>query len=241
MKKENYAGAREMSRFVEHLWGWQVTTPFAVDEAKWRETYAVYVEDKYNLDMKTFFNQANPWAYQSITARMLESIRKEYWKADEATKRKLAAEYAVNVVEQGVACCDHTCNNPLLNTMVVNIISIPGVLSPEMVEKFRLTIEKALKKTLDQQAADMAQTMKKVKEGFDKQKPSDPTDKQKDQAGGKDKTEVEGYKMEEMNSEDKPAELPSSGAQWYMMLFVVALLILVGIGMRRRSGRTKIE
>jgi cobaltochelatase CobN len=125
--------------------------------------------------------------------------------------------------------------------MVVNIISIPGVLSPEMVEKFRLTIEKALKKTLDQQTADMAQTMKKVKEGFDKQKHTDQVKKQDDQAGGKDKTEVEGYKMEEMNSEDKPAELPSSGAQWYMMLFVLALLILVGIGMRRRSGRTKIE
>lgn len=241
MKEENYAGAREMSRFVEHLWGWQVTTPFAVDEAKWRETYAVYVEDKYGLDIKSFFNQANPWAYQSITARLLESIRKEYWQADESTKRKLAVEYAVNVVEKGVACCDHTCNNPLLNTMVVNIVSIPGVLSPEIVEQFRITMEKALKKTLDQQAADLAQTMKRVKEGFDEQEPPDPADEEMDKADGKDKAEVEGYKMEEMDSEDKPAELPSSGAQWYVMLFVVALLILVGIGIRSYTRRTKIE
>ena len=241
MKKENYAGAREMSRFVEHLWGWQVTTPFAVDEAKWRETYAVYVEDKYDLDVKAFFNRANPWAYQSITARMLESIRKEYWQADEATKRKLAAEYAVNVVEQGVACCDHTCNNPFLNTMVVNIISIPGVLSPEIVERFKLTIQKALQRTLEQQAADMLQTKQKLKEGFDKKEPPDRANEQKDKASGKAQSEVEGYEMEEMDSDDAPAELPSSGTQWYVMLFVLALLVLVAIGMRRRGDRTKIK
>lgn len=241
MKKEDYAGAREMSRFVEHLWGWQVTTPFAVDEAKWNETFQVYVEDKYDLDMKSFFNKANPWAYQSITARMLESIRKEYWRADEATRRKLAAEYAVNVVEQGVACCDHTCNNPLLNTMVMNIISIPGVMSPEIVEQFRLTMEKALKKTLAQQAADMAQTLEQVKEGFNKKEPPEPANKQKDKANGDATSQVEGYVMEEMNSEDKKAELSSSGTQWYAMLFAVAFLVLIGIGMRRHSGRNRSE
>ncbi|MBI5250038.1 MAG: cobaltochelatase subunit CobN [Desulfomonile tiedjei] len=241
MKKENYAGAREMSKFVEHLWGWQVTTPFAVDEVKWRETYAVYVEDKYGLDIKSFFSQANPWAYQSITARMLESIRKDYWQADETTRRKLAAEYAVNVVEQGVACCDHTCNNPMLNNMVVNIISIPGVLSPEIVERFKLAVEKALKKTLDQQATDMAQTKKQVNDGFDKQSPSETKKEQGKEGDGKSKTSVEGYKMEEVNSQDKSTELPSSGAQWYAILFAMALLVFVAIGMRRSGGRTKGE
>jgi cobaltochelatase CobN len=237
MKKENYAGAREMSKFVEYMWGWQVTTPFAVDEAKWRETYAVYVEDKYGLDMKSFFSQANPWAYQSITARMLESIRKDYWRADDTTKRKLAAEYAVNVVEQGVACCDHTCNNPLLNNMVVNIISVPGVLSFEIVERFKLAVERAMKKTLDQQTTDMVQTKKQVNEGFDKQTdPQKSKDQPKEADEGKSKTSVEGYKMEEVNTQDESTELPSSGAQWYAILFALVLLVFVAIGMRRRRG-----
>lgn len=241
MKKEDYAGAREMSKFVEHLWGWQVTTPFAVDEAKWRETYQVYVEDKYDLDLKDFFNKTNPWAYQSLTARMLESIRKEYWQADEATRRKLAAEYAVNVVEQGIACCDHTCNNPLLNNMVVGIISIPGVLSPEMVERFRLAVEQALKKSLDQQATDMAQVKKQVNDGFSKPAPPETKSEPTKEADGKSKANVEGYKMEEVNSQDKTTELPSSGAQWYALVFATALLGLVAIGMRLRRRREKMK
>jgi cobaltochelatase CobN len=124
MKKEKYAGAREMSNFVEYMWGWQVTVPSAIDKTKWEQTYDVYVEDKYGLEMKDFFNRENPWAYQSITARMLESIRKGYWNAGEKIKKRLAAEYALNVIKKGVACCDHTCNNPVLNQMVVNIISL---------------------------------------------------------------------------------------------------------------------
>ena len=241
MKKEDYAGAKEMSNFVDYMWGWQVTTPFTIDEAKWRETYEVYVEDKYKLNIKDFFNKTNPWAYQSMTARMLESIRKEYWRADEATKRKLVVEYAVNVVEQGVACCDHTCNNPMLNNMVMNIISIPGMLSPEIVERFRLAVEKALKKTLDQQAAEMADMKKRVNDGFNKQTPQEMKKEQEKEADDKSKENVEGYKMEEVNSQDKTTELPSSGAQWYAILFSAAVTVFIGIGMivRNRRGRSK--
>ena len=75
MKKENYAGAREMNRFLEHMWGWQVVTPFAVDGAKWEQVYEVYIEDKYGLDLKAFFDKNNPWAQQSMAARMLEADR----------------------------------------------------------------------------------------------------------------------------------------------------------------------
>ncbi|MCA1787624.1 MAG: cobaltochelatase subunit CobN, partial [Desulfobacteraceae bacterium] len=43
----------------------------------------------------------NPGAYQSITARMLEAVRKKYWQADEDIQKQLAAEYVMNVVEKG--------------------------------------------------------------------------------------------------------------------------------------------
>jgi len=121
MKKENYAGAREMEDFVENMWGWQTTTPFAVDAAKWEQVYEVYIKDKYDLDLKDFFNKNNPWAYQSISARMLEADRKKYWKAPEGMKKKLAKTYALNVIEKGVACCEHTCNNPMLQQFVTYI------------------------------------------------------------------------------------------------------------------------
>ncbi|MGB5157346.1 MAG: cobaltochelatase subunit CobN [Desulfobacterales bacterium] len=239
MKKEKYAGAREMAEFLENMWGWQVTTPLAVDAAKWKQTYEVYVEDKYGLELKQFFNRENPWAYQSMTARMLEANRKGYWKADEKIKKKLAAEYAVNVVEKGVACCDHTCNNPVLNQMVVNIISLPGVLSPELVEKFKLAVEQAAGKKLDQQVKQRLELLSDLQEGLQKA-PADkslPDSSEKEPSlsetgkGEKSKT-VEGYKMEDMKKSDETTEMTSSGVQWAAMLFVLALIGLFVLGSR---------
>jgi cobaltochelatase CobN len=244
MKKENYAGAWQMNKFVEYMWGHQVTIPFAIDETKWEQVYDVYIEDKYGMDLKEFFNKENPWAYQSITARMLEAVRKEYWKPDEKITRKLSAEYALNVVEKGVACCDHTCNNPALNQMVVNIISLPGMLSPEMVERFKLAIEKAAAKPLDQQVEDRKNLLTKLNPGIDKteqEKTSDTAQKESNETGAAkpdaDKL-VEGYKMEDVNTKDETTDLTSSGIQWAVSIFVLLLLGLSVFGfLQKRKGK----
>ncbi|BBO92460.1 hypothetical protein [Desulfosarcina ovata] len=49
----------------------------------------------------------------------------------EQTVNRLAAEYALNVIEKGVACCHHTCNNLLFNQLVLNIISLPGIMNSQ--------------------------------------------------------------------------------------------------------------
>ncbi|MGB5159182.1 cobaltochelatase subunit CobN [Desulfobacterium sp. N47] len=181
---------------------------------------------------KEFFNRENPWAYQSMTARMLEAVRKGCWNADEKIKKKLAAEYAINVVEKGVACCDHTCNNPMLNQMVVNIISLPGVLSPEMVEKFKLTIEKMAAKSLEEQTADRKDLLAKLNTGPGKIEKNAGQEEQKkpvDESSSKsqkDVKQVEGYKMEDMDTKDETTDLSSSGIQWAASLFV---LLLIGL------------
>ncbi|MDY7037926.1 MAG: cobaltochelatase subunit CobN, partial [Thermodesulfobacteriota bacterium] len=243
MKKEDYAGAREIAKFVEYMWGWQVTTPFAIDRTRWEQTYEVYVKDKYGLDIKEFFNKANPWAYQSITARMLESVRKDYWKPDEKIRKELAVEYAVNVIEKGVACCDHTCNNPLLNQMVVNIISLPGVMSPEMVERFRVAIEQAMGKVLAEQIMVRKELQKKLTEGFDKKQKTIEQDRSSagqnnrrdiSKAGGESKM-VEGYRMEEDKIKEEDTDLASSGVQWFASLFVILIIGLFVFGAKRRK------
>lgn len=246
MKKESYAGAREMADYVEYMWGWQVTVPKSIDKAKWEQTYEVYVEDKYGLELKRFFKQANPWAYQSVTARMLESIRKKYWQADEAVKKKLAAEYALNVVEKGVACCDHTCNNPLLNQMVVNIISLPGVMSAEMVEKFKIKIEQAAGKSLEQQVQERRSLQKKLGAGYRSSQPSTPAAKPRAQekkasskAGKKadSSKKIQGYKMAEVKTDDESTTVSSSGVQWFAAFFILFLLafFICGVKGRRRK------
>ena len=244
MKKEDYAGAREMSKFVEYMWGWQVTVPSAIDKTKWKQTYDVYVEDKYGLEMKDFFNRANPWAYQSIAARMLESIRKGYWKADKNIKIKLSVDYAMSVVEKGIACCHHTCNNPILNQMVVNIISLPGIMSPEMVEKFKLAIEQAMGKALAEQVKARKELQKKLTEGFIKKAQSadqnvskvDPDQQKQISKEGTESKMVEGFKMEEVKAKDETADISSSGVQWFASLFVILIIGLAIYGAKRHHS-----
>ena len=240
MKKDNYAGAHQMADFAENLWGWQVTVRDAVDAAKWQQVFDVYVEDKYEMGLDDFFNQHNPWAYQSMTARMLEAVRKDYWQPDERITRKLAAEYAVNVVDKGVACCDHTCNNPMLNQMVVNIISLPGVLSPEMVEKFKLAVEKAADKSLEQQTTDRLQLLDQLTVSLGNMDQQPASEKNQDisqqpsDANTKAEQTVEGLKMEDMNAKDETTDLTSSGIQWAASLLVLALVGLFFFGLKRR-------
>ncbi|MBL8532950.1 MAG: cobaltochelatase subunit CobN, partial [Betaproteobacteria bacterium] len=63
---EGYAGAKLVNQVVEHLYGWQVTVPEAVDGAKWQEMYETWVADRHNLNIKQKFRDAkNLLAYQT--------------------------------------------------------------------------------------------------------------------------------------------------------------------------------
>ena len=143
MQREGYAGAGEMRAFVEYLWGWDATVPESVDDAMWQESFEVYVEDKYDLDMKAFFDADSPFAYQDMTARMLETVRKGYWEADEETTRRLLGEYVESVAVHGVGCAGHTCGNPRLLQYVLDegaVMNIPGL----SLDTFRTAMEEAI-------------------------------------------------------------------------------------------------
>ena len=175
----------------------------------------------------------------SITGRMLETIRKGYWQADEKIQQKLAVDYTISVVEKGVACCDHTCNNPLLNQMVVSIILLPGVMSPEMVEKFKLAIEQAAGKSLAEQVVERKSLQKQLNAPSRKQSGENSTQKQ-DQEQENDtqkqgQTDVEGYKMEEMKTEDDSTQVTSSGVEWLAGLMVFFIIALAAWGAKRKQ------
>jgi cobaltochelatase CobN len=89
----------------------------------WNEMYSIYVQDKYDLGLQDWFDENNPWAQQSITARMLEAIRKGYWDPSEDVKTNLAELYQKSVDEYGVTCCHHTCGNPLFQDYQQGIVS----------------------------------------------------------------------------------------------------------------------
>lgn len=226
MKKENYAGAREMNRFVEHMWGWQVTTPFAVDGTKWEQVYDVYIADKYGMDLKEFFDRHNPWARQSISARMLEADRKDYWQAPEDMLKNLSQTYALNVIEHGVACCEHTCNNPMLQQFVANLVSLYGLLTPQQLDQFKMVIAKATGKTQAENEAAHQKTRENLQKPMQQNQAEEPV---KSEEPGKN---IEGYEMVEETQEK--TQTTASGASWMIMAMVMAVLALLVLGWSRR-------
>lgn len=143
MMEGNYAGARQMSKMVEYLWGWDATNPDLVTDSDWDEIYDTYVNDKYDLGVDEFLKTDNPYQYQSMTARMLETTRKGYWDASDEVIQNLVKEYAESVVKDGVTCCHHTCGNSLLDEYVQGIMSVPGVVDEDTAEKYKELMQEA--------------------------------------------------------------------------------------------------
>jgi cobaltochelatase CobN len=123
MQSSGYSGGSMMAEFVDNLFGWEVSDPDLVDDTVWQQVYETYANDP---SMKEWFQQNNPDAYQSITARMLEASRHGYWTPSEDVLESLATEYEESVSENGAACCHHTCGNPLLHEFVSGMVSVPG-------------------------------------------------------------------------------------------------------------------
>lgn len=90
MLKEGYAGARMIRQVTDNLWGWQVTVPEAVGDARWQEMFEVYVQDRNHLDIREKFKAAeNLAAYKMMVDRMLMVVEKRYWKPSPETLAQL--------------------------------------------------------------------------------------------------------------------------------------------------------
>jgi cobaltochelatase CobN len=228
MMKEGYAGARFVDKVVENLWGWQVTVPEAVDAAKWNEMFETYVEDKNGLDIKKLFKDAkNMWSYQSLVARMLETVRKGYWKPDQKVIETLSKEYAETAKEVGLACCDHTCNNPLLTDFTSAVLmSVPGL--ENQAKEFKQALDN-VKNPQPASAAKNSQASPNVKNP-----PTDLPAKNAQASPKGTRQKVEGYEMQEVNrSGFSAAPIP--------YLFILGFLIflwLLRVGWRKKGDLT---
>lgn len=93
MMKEGYAGTLELLDTVNNFWGWTAVDKAVVRDDQWQAFHDIYVNDRYRLGLRQWFEQANPAALAQIAERMLEAIRKGYWQADERTTRNLVRVY----------------------------------------------------------------------------------------------------------------------------------------------------
>ncbi|MEQ1946993.1 MAG: cobaltochelatase subunit CobN [Bryobacteraceae bacterium] len=204
MKKEGYAGAAAMREFVEYMWGWDATASDLVDDKMWKETFDTYVDDKKNLGMKEFFEKNSPYAYQDVTARMVETVRKGYWKADDATEKKLLEEYLESVNKHGIGCAEHTCGNPRLSQYMMSRAKELGVPVPA-IDGFQKAMEKATGKDISTAAKAAEEFVKKNEQEQPTQQtqaqPKAPSDKPAPSG-------FEGYLMEVKEQMKQAAQKP---------------------------------
>lgn len=107
---EGYAGARTMgSEFIEYLWGWQVTNPAVVKSWVWDEVKAVYIDDKYGLELDTFLaKNHNAHVKTNMLAVMLVAVEKSFWDASEEDVRQMAEEFSELILANGLPGSGHT-------------------------------------------------------------------------------------------------------------------------------------
>jgi cobalamin biosynthesis Mg chelatase CobN len=243
MQNSGYSGGSMMSDFVNNLFGWEVSDPELVDDTVWQDVYETYVNDP---SMKEWFKKNNPNAYQSVTARMLEAVRHDYWKPSEDVVENLAKEYEESVAENGVSCCHHTCGNPLLHEFVSGTVSVPGY--AEQIETATKT--KDLETTETQSSSGSHHDHNTGNATVVPKTSSSGNQTSQDSSGGygtdtskpepevkksADTDYVEGYEMQK-DSAEKPENngVSFSGSDIFGILFVVVAAGGIYLGIRKK-------
>ena len=162
--ESGYSGSTLFAEFVENMHGWSViSNGDLITFEDWQKVYDIYVDNKYNtpeygnLDLSSYFDEYS-YAYQSITGRMIETIRQELIHTDNSAltqeqikereerlkemQSQLITEYVLSVINTGVACCHHTCGNPSLDKFIAGQMSVLG-LTPEEEEKYWQIVQDA--------------------------------------------------------------------------------------------------
>lgn len=78
-----------------------------------------------------------------MSGRMMEAVRKGFWKPDEKTKQELAKIYVENVVKNGVSCSYTTCDHPELQQFIKGIAATNSNINAADITKWISKVENA--------------------------------------------------------------------------------------------------
>ncbi len=127
MSKSGYAGARQISKEIEHLYGFQKTTPDHLDSRTWQTVMDVYVKDKLGLGLQKFFAEQNPHARQNMLARLIEVDRQGIHRFVPGDRKLLLTEYARSVALDGAVCNALDCGSPAMRTYATKALRDQGL------------------------------------------------------------------------------------------------------------------
>lgn len=120
-KMQGGAGAAAgFAEVVQNTYGWNVMKPDVVDNELWDEIYDVYVQDKFDVGIRDYFERQNPAALEEISAVMLETARKGMWKASDEQLAELAALHTELIDKFGPSCSGFVCDNAKLREFVAS-------------------------------------------------------------------------------------------------------------------------
>ncbi len=118
-------GASSAATFAETFrngFGWETMRPQTIGDESWNALYDVYVQDRYELDLRRFFEQSHPQSLQEITAVMLETARKGFWDASNEQRRELARLHAELIETHGAGCSGFVCGNEPLQQFIADLL-----------------------------------------------------------------------------------------------------------------------
>lgn len=129
--------AQMFGEIFRNIFGWSVMRQSALTDNVYDDLFDIYVADKYELGIENYFNRVNPAALQEMTATMLESARKGFWKTDRE-KIEVTAELHTKLAERnGVPCTEFVCGNAKLGEFTA------CHLNTDNAEKYRGELAKA--------------------------------------------------------------------------------------------------
>jgi cobaltochelatase CobN len=136
MQAEGDDGARYFSRIADNQFGWDVVSD-VITADDWRNYSEIYLDDKYQLGMRGFFEKHNPYALENIASRVLEADRKGLQKLDPQTLASAARVYVESVAQYGPSCASHICSNTELAKYAEDLAGASGQLADATLERFR--------------------------------------------------------------------------------------------------------
>lgn len=133
--KGDASAAAGFAEIIQNTYGWNVMKPDVIDDELWNDVYDVYVQDKFDLGVRGYFEQKNPSALQEITAVMMETARKGMWNASAEQLAQIAKLHTELVLEYKPSCSGTVCNNSKLRDFIASNTT------PESAQRYRQSIK----------------------------------------------------------------------------------------------------
>lgn len=129
--------AQMFGEIFRNIFGWSMTRSSVLPENIYDELYDTYVADNNHLGIEDYFDKVNPAALQEMTATMLESARKGFWKATPEQLGATAQLHARITDRYGAPCTEFVCANTKLQEFTADN------LDKESAEKYKGNINNA--------------------------------------------------------------------------------------------------